>query len=301
MLTVTDLHKTFRALKREVHALNGVSFTVNAGEVVALLGANGAGKTTTMRMIVGLMLPDTGQVRLEGFAPGTRGYTTRLGALLDTARSSASRLSVLENLEYTAALRGLPPNLGKARALELCAELQLTDKVHAPAQTLSKGMLSKLALANAIIHDPVCVLLDAPTLGLDLEAADALEARVLEMAKSGKAVLLTTHQMEVAQRLADRVVILVGGRVLLDQPKKVLLSQFGAQTYRVTLQDAVPALTLEFPHTVHGHTLTVTLPDAEALYALFEQLRPHAVMNIEKLDADLGTVFRRVMHAQGQP
>ena len=300
MLVVKELRKTFRALGREVRALDGVSFTVQRGEIVALLGANGAGKTTTMRMIVGLMLPDAGQVRLEGHAPGSLGYTMRLGTLLDTARSSASRLSVLENLEYTAALRGLEPRAGRARALKLCAELGLEDKVHAPAQTLSKGMHSKLALANAIIHDPACVLLDEPTLGLDLEAADALEARVLEMAAAGKAVLLTTHQMEVAQRLADRVVILVGGRVLLDQPKKVLLSQFGAQTYRVTLQDAVPDLALEFPHTVHGNALTVTLPDADALYALFEQLRPHAVMNIEKLDADLGTVFRRVMHAEVQ-
>ena len=296
MLVVDDLRKTFRAIKREVKALDGVRFSVRSGEIVALLGANGAGKTTTMRMIVGLMLPDSGSVRLEGFAPGSLGYNQRLGALLDTARSSAARFSVLENLEYTAALRGIAPKEAKIRALRLCEELLLEDKKDAPAQTLSKGMLSKLALANAIIHDPSYMLLDEPTLGLDLEAADALEARILTMAKSGKAVLLSTHQMEVAQRLADRVVILVKGQVLLDQPKTALLSQFGAQTYRITLAEIPSNLQLGFVHTLEDTVLTVTLPETADLYALLDCLKPRAIVNIEKLEVDLGAIFRRVMH-----
>jgi ABC-2 type transport system ATP-binding protein len=299
MLKLENIQKTFRAIKREVKALTGVGFSVQAGEVVALLGANGAGKTTTMRIITGLMLPDAGSVRLEGFAPNTAGYTTRLGALLDTARSSAARFSVLENLEYAAALRGLDPKLAKARALQLTEELGLTDKRTAAAQTLSKGMQSKLALATALIHQPRCLLLDEPTLGLDLEASDALEVRVKEMAQSGTAVLLTTHQMEVAQRLADRVVILVDGSVLLDQPKAQLLSSFGAQTYRITLAQAPDNLVLDFVYSLDGNVLTVTLPAPDALYALFEVLRPQTIHNIEKLEADLGVVFRRVMHGAG--
>jgi ABC-2 type transport system ATP-binding protein len=299
MLKLENIQKTFRAIKREVKALKDVSFSVQAGEVVALLGANGAGKTTTMRIITGLMLPDAGTVRLEGFAPNTVGYATRLGALLDTARSSAARFSVLENLEYAAALRGLDPKLGKARALQLTQELGLADKRTAAAQTLSKGTQSKLALATALIHQPRCVLLDEPTLGLDLEASDALEARVLEMAKSGAAVLLTTHQMEVAQRLADRVVILVGGAVLLDQPKAQLLGSFGAQTYRITLAQPPENLVLDLAYSLDGNVLTVTLPAPDALYGLLEALRPRTIHNIEKLEADLGVVFRRMMHGVG--
>jgi ABC-2 type transport system ATP-binding protein len=296
MLILENIGKTFRAIKREVKALSGVGFAVQAGQVVALLGANGAGKTTTMRIITGLMLPDAGTVKLDGFAPNSAGYAVRLGALLDTSRSSAARFSVLENLEYAAALRGLEPKLAKSRALQLTQELGLADKRNAASQTLSKGMQSKLALATALIHDPKCVLLDEPTLGLDLEASDALEARVKDMAKAGAAVLLTTHQMEVAQRLADRVVILVGGEVLLDQPKADLLSSFGAQTYRITLAEAPTDLVLDFSYSLEANVLTVTLPESSALYVLLELLRPRLIHNIEKLEADLGVVFRRLMH-----
>ncbi len=299
MLILENIGKTFRAVGRQVKALSGVGFAVQASEVVALLGANGAGKTTTMRIITGLMLPDTGTVRLEGFAPNSAGYAARLGALLDTARSSEARFSVLENLEYAAALRGLEPRFAKSRALQLTEELGLADKRNAAAQTLSKGMQSKLALATALIHEPRCMLLDEPTLGLDLEASDALEARVKTMAKAGTAVLLTTHQMEVAQRLADRVVILVGGEVLLDQPKAELLSSFGAQTYRITLAEVPTDLQLDFVFTLEGAVLTVTLPEPSDLYVLLEALRPRVLQNIEKLEADLGVVFRRLMHGTG--
>ncbi len=295
MLEVADLRKTFRAHKRKVSALDGVSFVVKSGEVVALLGANGAGKTTTMRMIAGLIVPDSGTVRLEGYAPDTKGYNARLGVLLDTARSSSARLGVMENLEYTAALRGLSPKEAKIRALRLTDELGLVDKRDAPTQTLSKGMLSKLALANALIHQPRCMLLDEPTLGLDLEAGDALEERIKEMALSGVAVLLTTHQMEVADRLADRVVILVGGQVLLDKPRAELISQFGVQTYRLTFENSLENFSTHFPSTITGNQMTITLPDPHGLYTILDALHPRAIINIEKLEVDLGTIFRKAI------
>jgi ABC-2 type transport system ATP-binding protein len=295
MLTVNGLKKTFRSRTQTIHALQDVTFNVDLGEIVALLGSNGAGKTTTIRMISGLLEPDTGFVQLEGYAPNTRNYNARLGVLLDTARSSAARLSVLENLEYTATLRGLLPRVARMRALQLIRELDLEQKKHVSVQTLSKGMLSKLALANAVIHEPSCLLLDEPTLGLDLDAGDALEERIRDMAAAGTAVLLTTHQMEVAQRLATRVVILAQGRVVADRPKRELLSHLQAQTYRITLERDLNNLHLPHEFTIAQNTLTVTLSEPKDLYNVMDALRPRVILNIERLEADLGAVFRRVV------
>jgi ABC-2 type transport system ATP-binding protein len=296
MLTVQKLEKVFRSQTQTTQALSDVSFQVQAGEIVALLGANGAGKTTTIRMIAGLIVPDSGAITLHNFPPNSREYNVRLGVLLDTARSSAARLSVMENLEYTATLRGLTPRVARSRALELVRELDLEDKKDAPVQTLSKGMLSKLSLATAVMHDPQCLLLDEPTLGLDIDASDALENRILGMAERGRAILLTTHQMEVAQRLATRVVILARGRVVADCPKHDLLSHFQAQTYRITFEQAVDELDLECPFHIEQNVLTLTLLEPGMLYAVMDALRPRRIVNINRLEADLGAVFRRIVN-----
>jgi ABC-2 type transport system ATP-binding protein len=295
MLELKELRKTFRSRDNIVQALKGVSLSVKQGEIVALLGSNGAGKTTTMRVIAGLILPDEGTVTIEGKPPNSPAYKNNLGALLDTARSSTARLGVLENLEYSAALRGLDPKTAKARALQLTLELGLVDKRNASTQTLSKGMLSKLALASALIHEPKCMLLDEPTLGLDLEAGDALEARIKDMAKNGAAVLLSTHQMEVAQRVAQRVVIISQGQVVLDKPKSELVSQFGAQTYSIQFFETPESIQIPFPYTLQNSQLTVTLPDSMAIYELMRLLYPQKIISIERIETDLGTIFRKVI------
>ncbi|MFN3266855.1 MAG: ABC transporter ATP-binding protein [Deinococcales bacterium] len=295
MLEIRQLKKTFKSRDNTVHALNNVNFTVQRGEIVALLGSNGAGKTTTMRVIAGLILPDSGMVQIEGCQPDSKNYKKKLGTLLDTARSSSARLSVMENLEYTAALRGLTPKQAKIRALQLIEELNLIEKKDVSSQTLSKGMLSKLALANALMHQPEYIVLDEPTLGLDIEAGDALEERIKAIAREGNAVLLSTHQMEVAQRLADRVLIISNGQIVLDKQKSELLSHFGVQTYRLKFTKAIENLTLEFSHSINGKELTVLLPDSMGIYKLLKVLYPREIVHIERIEADLGTIFRKVI------
>jgi len=294
MLIVDSVKKTYRSLRNVVHVLEEVSFQVQAGEVVALLGRNGSGKTTTIRTICGLVIPDAGSVRINGFRFGQQEYMAQLGALIDTNRGLFPRLSVFENLVYTSTVRGMSRRAAAERAKYLLDLLGLWEKRNAPAQTLSKGMLSKMAFANAIVHDPPFVLLDEPTLGLDVDAAEVLEEQILAMAKAGKGILLTTHQMEVAARLCTRVAILSDGKIVLDKPKQDLLQMFDLQTYRVTFKEPVSLPSLPFIHSLDetGLVLDVTLNHPGELYELMDRLRPRPLRSIEKREVELAEIFR---------
>ncbi|WP_245533673.1 ABC transporter ATP-binding protein [Calidithermus timidus] len=277
-----------------MRVLEGVSLEVRPGEVCALLGRNGSGKTTTIRIICGLVLPDAGRVSINGYTLGKPEYMAQFGALIDTNRGLYPRLSPLENLKYTCMVRGMSGKAAAERAKYLLELLGLWDKRNAPTQTLSKGMLSKLAFANAIAHDPPFVLLDEPTLGLDIDAAEVLEAQIQQMAQSGKGILLTTHQMEVAERLASRVAILTKGRIAVDQPRAELMAMFARQSYRIVLAEPLSGVSLPMAHSLDEtrKVLEVALEHPQQIYELMEILRPRPIQQIEKLEADLGEIFK---------
>ncbi len=294
MLKVDSIQKTYRSRRNSVRVLKDVSLKVLPGEVVALLGRNGSGKTTTIRTICGLVLPDAGTVSINGFKLGQTEYMAQMGALIDTNRGLYPRLTPFENLRYTCIVRGIPGKVATDRAKYLLDLLGLWEKRGVPTQTLSKGMVSKMAFALAVAHDPPFVLLDEPTLGLDIDAAEVLEEQILEMAKSSKGILLTTHQMEVAARLSTRVAILADGVIAVDKPKKELLERFTVQSYRITftepveLSDLPPNSVLDESRTV----LEVTLDHSDQIYELMDRLRPRPIKSIEKQEVDLAEIFR---------
>jgi ABC-2 type transport system ATP-binding protein len=294
MIQVKSIEKTYTSRKNTVRVLEGVSLEVRPGEVCALLGRNGSGKTTTIRIICGLVLPDAGRVSINGYTLGKPEYMAQFGALIDTNRGLYPRLSPLENLKYTCMVRGMSGKAAAERAKYLLELLGLWDKRNAPTQTLSKGMLSKLAFANAIAHDPPFVLLDEPTLGLDIDAAEVLEAQIQQMAQSGKGILLTTHQMEVAERLASRVAILTKGRIAVDQPRAELMAMFARQSYRIVLAEPLSGVSLPMAHSLDEtrKVLEVALEHPQQIYELMEILRPRPIQQIEKLEADLGEIFK---------
>jgi ABC-2 type transport system ATP-binding protein len=294
MIKIESVTKTFRSLRNVVKALTGVSLEVKPGEIVALLGRNGSGKTTTIRTVCGLVIPDEGSVSINGLRFGQPDYMAQLGALIDTNRVLFPRLSPFENLVYTCAVRGMRRSEARERAKYLLDLLGLWEKRNAPAQTLSKGMVSKMAFAVAIAHDPSFVLLDEPTLGLDIDAAEVLEAQILDLAKAGKGILLTTHQLEVAERLCTRVAILSGGRIVVDKAKEELLEMFDLQSYRVTFKEPVGLPELPFQHTLDesGRVLEVILDHPEQLYELMRRLHPRPLRSIEKREVELAEIFR---------
>ena len=204
-LRVQDLAKTY---PNGVQAVAGISFEILRGEILALLGPNGSGKTTTVKMIAGLVLPSSGSAEIMGLnvLKHRTDAMRHLGAVLEGARNVYWQLSARENLRYFGGLRGVPKRQLEKRIDELLLDVGLLADQHRPVGQFSRGMQQKLAIAAALLHDPEVLLLDEPTLGLDVSAARALEDNIARLASErGKSVLLTTHTMPLAEKLAHRV------------------------------------------------------------------------------------------------
>src|SRR5437773_12318505 len=202
-------------------AVDGIDLVVEAGEIFGLLGPNGAGKTTTMKMLATLLIPTSGTIRVLGVDPleRPREVRARLGAMLSGERSLYWKLTARENLEYFAALYHVPQAETKARIEKVLAAAKLADRADDYVERYSTGMRQRLALARALLPDPPLVVLDEPTVGLDPQASRDLRDRVRELKAQGRTVLLTTHYMDEADQLCDRVAIIDHGRIVaLDTP-----------------------------------------------------------------------------------
>jgi ABC-2 type transport system ATP-binding protein len=213
-----------------VTAVAGISFTVAAGEIVALLGANGAGKTTTLAMLLGLVLPSAGRIEILGHDMAR----DRFAALARMNFASPyialpARLSVAENLRVYGHLYGVAGL--ERRIRELAGELDLLAFLDRPAGTLSAGQKTRLALAKALINRPAVLLLDEPTASLDPDTADRLRAWLAAYrTASGCAILLASHNMAEVERLSDQVLMLRQGAIVARGSPAALCGQFGRDT-----------------------------------------------------------------------
>ncbi len=198
-------------------AVDSLDLEIAAGTFYALLGPNGAGKTTTLRMTAGLMKPDAGAIRIFGIdAVADPIAAKRIMAWLPDEPMLYDKLSPLEYLEFVAGLWSVAPSIAEKRAADLVDMLQLGEVRHQRCEGFSRGMKQKVALAGALIHEPQLIMLDEPLTGLDAAIArnvkDLLAARV----KAGATIILTTHILEVAERLADRIGIVARGRLVAE-------------------------------------------------------------------------------------
>ncbi len=209
-----------RGRKIPVEALKGVSFKARWGEIYGLLGPNGAGKTTTVKIIVTLLLPDEGEARVAGYSSVTepREVRRRIGVMLTVERGFFWKLTGRENLKYFGMLYGLEGPRLDARIEEVLEVTGLKelggDKRR--FEDMSLGMRARLGLARALLKDPPVLVLDEPTLGLDPPSARHIRRLLKELAGSGKAILLTTHNMHEAEEICDRIGIIVDGRIKVE-------------------------------------------------------------------------------------
>jgi lipooligosaccharide transport system ATP-binding protein len=210
----------------EVHAVRGVSFSIALGTCVGLLGPNGAGKTTVMRMIMALAHPTAGHVRLFGQAPAAlgRAMRERVG-LVPQEDNLDPDLSVRQNLEVYGRYFGRPAAELAERVPKLLDFMQLAERSSAKVMQLSGGMKRRLIVARALVADPELIILDEPTTGLDPQARVLIWRRLLDLKREGKTLLLTTHYMDEAQRLCDRIIIIDGGQVLDEGSPQALIDR----------------------------------------------------------------------------
>jgi ABC-2 type transport system ATP-binding protein len=230
-----------------VTVVEDVSVDVAAGQVLGLLGPNGAGKTTTIKMMTGLVTPTAGTVRLGGFDIGAQRSQAvqQIGAVLEGSRNVYWSLSAWQNLLNFGRLKGLRSAEIKPRAERLLRDLVLWDRRNERVAGFSRGMQQKVAVAAALVTDPPIVLLDEPTIGLDVEAARTVRHWVHRLAHDeGKTVVLTTHQLAMAEELADRVAVIRGGHIITDLPTGELLDRYAEDRLEIAVSghsDAVAA------------------------------------------------------------
>ncbi len=212
-LVVHNLRKSFGA----TIAVDGVSFAVGPGQLVGLLGPNGAGKTTTVSMIAGLVTPDQGAVTIGG-APlsGDADPTKRRIGLVPQDLALYDELSARANLNLFGALYGLTSRALDAAVQSTLTLVGLAERERDKVKTFSGGMKRRLNLAAGLLHDPDILLLDEPTVGVDPQSRNAIFENLEQLKAKGKALLYTTHYMEEAERLADRIVVMDHGKVLAD-------------------------------------------------------------------------------------
>ncbi len=212
-LRVTDLRKTYGG--RTV--VDGLTLHVARGTCVGLLGPNGAGKTTTLRLLLGHTRPDAGRIKVLGFSvpEAASQARARLGVVGQSDNLDPD-FNVEENLYHYARYYGLDPRSLRERFTDLLTFAGLEDRRDAPLRELSGGMRRRLALVRALVHDPVMLFLDEPTTGLDPQARFHLWQRFRQLRREGRTLLLTTHYMEEAERLCDRLVVLDHGRVVAE-------------------------------------------------------------------------------------
>ena len=198
-------------------AVDGLDLTVRAGEFYALLGPNGAGKTTTLRMVVGLLRPDAGSISLGGIdALADPVAAKQITAWISDEPMIYDKLTPLEYLAFVAGLWGIDPALAQARAHDLIDWLGLAPHAHERCEGFSKGMRQKVALAGALVHDPRVIILDEPLTGLDAGSARQVKSVLRERVNAGGTVIMSTHILEVAERMADRIGVIAEGRLIAE-------------------------------------------------------------------------------------
>ena len=274
-LELTGITKSYGSRR----VLDDVTFTVSPGRLTGFVGGNGAGKTTTMRIVLGLLSSDGGQVALDG-APLTAAERRRFGYMPEE-RGLYPKMKVLEQIVYLARLHGHDKAESTARATELLTELGLGERLNDTIESLSLGNQQRAQIAASLVHDPEVLILDEPFSGLDPLAVDVVASVLQSSAAKGASILFSSHQLDVVERLCDDLVILAGGTVRASGSRDALRAEHARDRYEL-----VSAGDAGWLRTEPG----VTVVDFEGGYALFDADGPETAQRVLRTAVDRGDV-----------
>lgn len=298
IIEVKNLKKSYKKRKTNeyIQAVNDISFFVNRGEILGLLGPNGAGKTTTIKMLCGLVIPDSGSIQVNGVNMRKKRLLglQHISAVLEGNRNLYWRLTVRENLEYFAGNRGFSRKEVAGRIDELLLQFRLKEKENELVNRLSRGMQQKLAIAVAMLAESEVILLDEPTLGLDVETSYEVREILREIVHNYKrTIIISSHDMDVVQDLCDRTVIINKGTIVVDDKVENLFKLFQVRSYTISLEGLLTEeqqvlLKEKFPHVVYKpdkfqSILEIDIPKSEDIYTLFDILKLNQI-SIESFD-----------------
>ena len=259
IISVTGLNKTYPSGNV---ALTGVDLDIRRGEILALLGPNGAGKTTLISMICGLTALTSGQITVGGYdiLADYRAARSLIGLVPQEVALEPFE-KVVNTVRFSRGLFSLPP--APAYIQRLLKQLSLWDKRNTPIKELSGGMKRRVLIAKALSHQPKILFLDEPTAGVDVELRKDMWQIVDGLRADGVTIVLTTHYIEEAEAIADRVGVITGGSILLVEEKAKLMAQMGTKELRIDLQDHITAL----PDSLAGYDLRLSADGRQLVYA----------------------------------
>jgi ABC-2 type transport system ATP-binding protein len=287
-VAIHGLRKSFSSAAGTIHAVRGIDVSIASGETVALLGPNGAGKSTTIEMVLGLMTPDAGTVSVFGMPPAAAVDAGAVAAMLQTG-ALIRDLSVRELVTMVASL--YPSPLRVDDALELAG---ISDLAPQRTNRISGGQTQRVRAAIALVGDPELLVLDEPTVGMDVEGRRAFWTTMRAFAARGKTIIFATHYLEEADAYADRAVLIARGRIVADGPTTEIRAMVGARSIRATLPGVDLAALRRLPGVVgcerHGEAVILSCSDSDAAIRALLAAYPRA-RDIEISGAGLEQAF----------
>ncbi|HHZ12341.1 MAG TPA: ABC transporter ATP-binding protein [Clostridiales bacterium] len=302
MVTVKNLKKVYG----DFTAVDGISFDIQEGEIFGFLGPNGAGKTSTINMLIGLSRPTGGMISINGIdgIKDIKKAQSIMGIVPDES-NLYDEMDGFHNLCFCASLYGMGKKEREKRAYELLEQFSLKDAGNRPFKAYSKGMRRKLTIAAGIIHNPKILFLDEPTTGIDVESARQIRSLILDMKERGTTVFLTTHYIEEAERICDRIAFIVNGKIVKTGTVNQLMENAGQEhIIRLTLDDGASGIKNElqdnFPNYIievkDENTCFIKSPVKFALSPILQYLdgRGISVFEAKEIRPTLEDVFVKV-------
>ena len=290
VISIDGLTKTY---KSGLQALKPIDLTIRKGEIFALLGPNGAGKTTLISVVCGIVTPTTGRITVDGHDILTdyRAARSKIGLVPQELTTDAFE-SVLATVTFSRGLFGKPPN--PAHIERVLRDLSLWEKRNDRIMTLSGGMKRRVLIAKALSHEPDILFLDEPTAGVDVELRRDMWELVRRLRDQGVTIILTTHYIEEAEEMADRVGVILKGELILVEEKTALMKKLGRKTLTLNLQDPLDAV----PPELTEWNLTLGADGHELEYVFDSNLEKTGVPSLLRKLSDLGIAFKDLNTSQ---